>query len=668
MPHVLPSRLAAAALALLGAGGGGARGLAAEEAGCPVSGDPAWSATEAWAFERVCGGDAVDMRFAPEGASTALSGAFVEAILLHEPWRSAVPPAGVRILGAEVPAGLELGFAEVSRPLHLTASRIGGPVRLDGASLAAFGLAECEVRGALSLEGTTVRQGLDLRQATAAGGVLSGARIGHAVDLRGARIDGRLDLRGIRVDSELRLDGGGAFGEVLLSGAWIGGRVSLGGSTFSGDLLADGLLADGALVADRTTSFAAVDLSGARVQGDLALSGVSASGRLDLTRAEVAGDLMITPGAALADVILRSARVRGMVALDGARLSGGLDLRGAEIEGHLRLAETAIAAWVDLSRVRVSGDADLDRAKLGGPLSGDALVVEGSLGMTGATFGDLAALRGAGVARGVDLAGSRFERGLDLSGTSVGGELAVDRPGGTTTSWGPEARLVLRDATAGALADTSAAWPRAGFDLDGFRYERLGSALEPDPNDLAFRDAAWFEHWLTLQRPFSPGPWEEVAFALESQGFPDKARALRYAARERSRSALADRGEWGRYAAATMLAAFVGHGHRLERAVFWALAALLLGAFLFLAAGRYRDVSNPPSEWGRVARFRGEVRRHLGRAVLESADELVPVLSLRRGEDVPAFGGWLRGYVYVHRLFGLVLLVLVVAALLGWIG
>jgi hypothetical protein len=86
---------------------------------CQTESLPTWMPREKWVWERVCIGKDADLGARYGGPNDpkqqngwpptrTVRAAFLEAILLHEPFRSAVPRQGVRIIGARITTPLEL--------------------------------------------------------------------------------------------------------------------------------------------------------------------------------------------------------------------------------------------------------------------------------------------------------------------------------------------------------------------------------------------------------------------------------------------------------------------------------------------------------------------------------------------------------------------------------
>ncbi len=92
-----------------------------------------WSEAETWAWAEIRAGRTADFnaRFGPLDPKTPkgwddtrkLGQSFLETILLDDPYRSAIPRQGVRILGAWFPEPIDLAHARVEHQLWLHRSR-----------------------------------------------------------------------------------------------------------------------------------------------------------------------------------------------------------------------------------------------------------------------------------------------------------------------------------------------------------------------------------------------------------------------------------------------------------------------------------------------------------------------------------------------------------------
>ena len=107
---------------------------------------PTWSDTEKWVWNQICvdaiadlnkhfdpGGPPLDPR-SPDGWTDErkLSSAFLGTILLHDPWRGAIPRGGVRIVGAWFGETVNLDQAEITHEFWLDKSRFTANVGLEG--------------------------------------------------------------------------------------------------------------------------------------------------------------------------------------------------------------------------------------------------------------------------------------------------------------------------------------------------------------------------------------------------------------------------------------------------------------------------------------------------------------------------------------------------------
>jgi uncharacterized protein YjbI with pentapeptide repeats len=170
-----------------------------------------WTPQEKFVWERVAGGEIADFNTAdgyggnldpkrPEGwpENRVLRPAFLETLLLKDPYRRNLTRHGVTISGAR--------FTQV--------------IELEGA----------ELQHRLVLLGSLIEQGADL----------IGLRSKYPIDLSGSKISGTLQANGLDLDADL-LMGGGEFAEVDLTGADIRGQLDLAGSKVTGKFDMNGL-------------------------------------------------------------------------------------------------------------------------------------------------------------------------------------------------------------------------------------------------------------------------------------------------------------------------------------------------------------------------------------------------------------------------------------------
>src|SRR6266850_181430 len=273
---------------------------------CQTKPHNSWTSQENWVWKQVCQGKMADFntlngyggeldpKSAKEWRETRiLRPAFLETILLHEPYRSALTRSGVSIRGAWLKNSLNLSHATLLHLFLLENSRIEQDVDLHGLKTSdLIGLSGSTFTGALSMNGLQ------------AGGLFMGeAAMCDAVDLTGAKIAGQVDMSGSTFTGALGMNGlqaGDLFmrektmcDEVDLTGAKITGQVDMSGSTFTGALSMNGLqVGEGLFIRNATIITSPLNLIFATIERNLDLSG-SILPWIDLTGTRVLGRLML---------------------------------------------------------------------------------------------------------------------------------------------------------------------------------------------------------------------------------------------------------------------------------------------------------------------------------------------------------------------------------------
>jgi hypothetical protein len=287
---------------------------------CPsaLPGSPsAWAEQEHWAWREVCEGRVADLqRHRAERSSEAggdpqlLTSRFLETILLHEPYRGAIPRQGVQVRAAHFKDGIDLSHGTMNHDLRLTASSFER----------ALDLTECHVLGALSFEDS--------------------------------RFTGPLWLQGARVEHDLVMSraqfSGDTGDEVRLVAASVGGSVMLGDVVVSGQrgLIMDSLVVGGHLFMNGNGGHEArywnVWLQNAKVAGIVNLSDADIEGDLTMRGFEVGSSLSML-NSSFADATMRNLKAKGDVEIEGPKQlhradhRHSLDLSGAAIGGELIL-------------------------------------------------------------------------------------------------------------------------------------------------------------------------------------------------------------------------------------------------------------------------------------------------------------------------------------------
>ena len=272
---------------------------------CLVEADPSWSEVESWVWSRVCVGQIADLRERDDldldprsaegwGDERLVSPRFLEAILMHEKWASAVPRLGVLILGAFFRAPLDLTDGHIEAPLWLGHSRFAGPVTMDRMVTPSYvSLDGSCVRGQLSMDSVTIGQSLNMRESKFTDVILLGAEIGQQLSIIRTTVSGILRMN----------------------------EITIGGSL---------IMAQGEFVDD-------VILWGADIDGVLSMDGTKISGTLDLTLAAIGDDVFMSDGQFTETVTGSSLRIGGSLDLRQATFLS-LDLTNAYIGRELTLA------------------------------------------------------------------------------------------------------------------------------------------------------------------------------------------------------------------------------------------------------------------------------------------------------------------------------------------
>jgi hypothetical protein len=256
---------------------------AAQDVPLPGTG---WSEPERWAWEEIRAGriadfDTRDGRLDPRqpdgwGDQRKLSPDFLKEILFREPYMSALPIEGVRIVGA--------WFSE---PVDLASGRLDHQLWLDRCRFEkTANLIFLQANDLLSLEGSAFAgQGDGLVSVD-----LTDAKIAGPLNMAGAHVARKLNMSGLEVGQDLFMTGPDAtFHDVDLVGAKVGGHLDMHGATVEGKLDMKGLEVGEDLAMYSPAAFHDVDLGSAKIGGQLDMHGAIFDGKLEMYRLEVGG-------------------------------------------------------------------------------------------------------------------------------------------------------------------------------------------------------------------------------------------------------------------------------------------------------------------------------------------------------------------------------------------
>ena len=378
-----------------------------------------WSESEKWTWKQICEGRTANFNTLlgeeldpqdpnhnhkwSDGRRT-LSSDFLQAILLHEPYRSAVPDRGVWIVAAFFEQGLNLDDAVLQRPLMLHSSQFNATVSM----------------------GRVRTQGM--------------------VSFNGSRIKGKLDMDSARVGGHLLMKHAD-FAEVRLAGAKTDGQLSMVGSTFSGLLQMDYLMVGGSMLMTEA-NFSDVHFSAGLTKGQLSLVGSIFSGALDMELVTV-GESLLMRQARFEGVRLTGAKIAGQLSIGGSTFGEllkmdsmtvgqnlhmeddsifeGVVLRGTKIGGQLALRDAAFKGLLEMDSVNVGESMYLQQATFAEALL-DGAQVRGQLVMSGSTFIGLFQMNSATIGEGLYMSdGSTFNGLLEMDSVTIGESLRMRR-------------------------------------------------------------------------------------------------------------------------------------------------------------------------------------------------------------------------------------------------
>ena len=308
----------------------------------------AWNPSERWAWQQICQGRTADFDAAfgtqeSSGRQTEerfldtrrkLTAGFLRALLAREPYRSAVPPEGVRIKGAIFQEDVILRDAVLAHVLGIFDSKFLGKLemnRLRTQTSVAFTGSTFEKE--LSLDSATIGGDLNMTGGDFSEIILKTAEIRGGLSMTGSHVTGRLNMDGSSVSGSLFLRDA-TFTDVDLTQVTIGRQLSTRGSTFKGKLNMGSLATGSHVFMNQKSSFADVEMQDARIGGHLNLSGAEFSGKFYGGSISVEQDLTMTGATFEHPADLPMIRVGGDVVIGGATLSG-LNLYGATIRKNL---------------------------------------------------------------------------------------------------------------------------------------------------------------------------------------------------------------------------------------------------------------------------------------------------------------------------------------------
>ena len=625
-----------------------------------------WNEPEEWAWKEICEGRIADFnrRLGEDldpgepahmskwgNGKRTLSPGFMQAILLHEPFRSAIPDKGITINAGYFEEGLDLDDVSIARSIVLHGSLFDAPVSMN----------RIQTPRTIWFDGSRVRGGLSLQSATIGGSLFLRQTESDEVNLRGARINGQLALNDSRIHGSLISDSVRIAGSVVLNQgeftlvdmttARIDGTCSLTGAKIHHILEMDSAMIGTDLFL-RNATFTDVSMINARVEGQVELTGSTFDGAVNMDSVVVGRSLFLDNNATFTDMRLVGAAIGSQLALVGSTFNGILQMDSLTIGRNLKMRESKFQDVI-MTGATVNGQVDLDYSSFLGSLIMDSVKVGSNLFMRGAKF-EQVKLRHGSVSANVDTRGSLLGE-LDLSGTRIAGAFRL----GTSqhiVRWKEPTdsgngirrpRLTLLNATVGTLQDTREAWPKVlDWELDGFTYSQLGGLGDVEPELPVERGAEWFLDWLERDNSFSHQPYHQLATVFRQTGHDFVANEILFALQDRIRAH--DGTPLARKVLLTASWALIGYGYKSWWASVWILILVIVGCIVlyFSQDGRNRNVWN---------------------LLFYSLGSAIPLIGM--GSAKQDFGLNLTPsivrYFIAHRIAGLILISILVASMTG---
>ena len=274
---------------------------------------PKWTEPEEWAWTQICGRQGADFNERYEEKldlrnpshdckcldNRKLSSRFLETILLREPFRSAIPYRGVRIVGAYFPHCINLRGVVLERQLMLYGSYFDSKVDMTFLKTSTFlALTGSKFDDELVMNTISIESSLYMESAEFEKTVhLGGAKVDRRISMNGAKFKDRLSMHSTSVGLNLAMLRGAEFYELVdLSFLRVGSEIEMKGAKFKGKLLMRSASVDLDLDMLDAEFGEPADLSFLRVGANLDARGATLRG-LDLTGTRIEGELQIgSPG------------------------------------------------------------------------------------------------------------------------------------------------------------------------------------------------------------------------------------------------------------------------------------------------------------------------------------------------------------------------------------
>jgi hypothetical protein len=580
---------------------------------CRVAPLSNWTKQEKWVWKRICERGTADFNTAKEYGgnlkpdkpedwplSRQLRADFLETILAHDPYRSAVPRQGIQIEGAWFKEPVNLFGVQTERLLALNKCRFDMDV-----SLSLF-------------------------------------RSSSSLFFLGSAFKGALNMIGMQLAGYLSAEGA-KFRSVSLMDA-MSRELDISDTSFEEMLDMSSFQARYVLI--NRAKLNTVKMANAQMESLLITSSVF-EGPVSMQLLRVENYLVIN-SSNFEDVInLAAANIGGLFGIANSSFKRQLKMQLMQVKGHASLGDPTIKPnsfkEIDMSNARIGGQLFIERAMFDGPLILKSIQIGETLSLRKATArANQIDLSYANISGNAEIAGGTFAK-LDLTGTTIRGELRFE----SGPQWEENSSMILRNASVGVIQDNKDGWPDK-LELNGFVYKQLGSAVDGSLDSMAEREESWLIEWLERQKSYSPQPYGQLSNILTQLGREDRARAVLYSGKERSRAQALTQARWGEWLWLSLQNILIGYGQKIYYAVLWALLFVGIGALIFKGSKESEEHRMP---YG----------------IAYSFDMLLPIIKLRQKHYDIDLSGWRRYYFFLHKMMGYILASFLIAGLAGMV-
>ncbi len=305
-----------------------------------------------------------------------------------------------------------------------------------------------------------------------------------AIPRRGVRIFGAyfpnpINLIDVSLDRPLEFDQSRFKSQVDMLRLRTPTFISLEDSKFDSELDMDSISVGGDLFM-RAAEFDKVDLRGAKIGDQLSMNGSTFKDELIMSSASVGSSLFMR-GAEFDEVNLSGAKIGDHLSMNRSVFKK-VNLSGAKIGDHLGMNGSVFKDELIMDSASIGGTLFMREVTLDKPPNLIFLSIGSNLDARLATMS------------GLDLTGSRIEGELRLGSPDANIEWKsyTDENGDCQAP-----KLTLRNASIGALQDTTDTWPgNLEREFEGFTYDRLGGLGASEQEKPDERESSWFIEWL----------------------------------------------------------------------------------------------------------------------------------------------------------------------------